>query len=287
MYYPNSQKEFRIFSQILKTLLVVSLIVLTRQSDVFAGTKEKTAKEYRIKGYEAQQQGKLDEALSLYTKAAALGINRAAILNDIGVIYEKLGILDKAEENYAEAIRIDSGYLPAYTNLAYLYKNTGHIAEAAEYFKKRIERGDPEDPWTKKAQEGLEGLGDQSPRIKKWLMNQQVVQLREELSRKARKDFHDSIAKASEYYRQGKKFVKSERYTQAIDEYNRALSFTPDNPKILNARKEAMLMKAKKEAKEHADSALKMLDLGDTVSAKIEFSKILAIIPNEPVQVSK
>ncbi len=202
----------------------------------------------------------------------------------MGVIYEQLGLTDKAEESYLEALRLNDHYLPACLNLAYLYKKQGDTDKAIEYFKKRIEWGDPQDLWTKKAKEELSDLGKKSPKVRKWLARHEAMELTDEIIRKEREDFAMRIIRSDEHYQKGQELAKKGKYEQAFDEYNEALSLTPDNPKVMKARNNARLQIIKKQVKESTDSALKMLELGDTVSAKIEFRKILTIIPNEPIQ---
>ncbi|MFH1360443.1 MAG: hypothetical protein ABIJ41_05320 [Candidatus Omnitrophota bacterium] len=285
-YYKNTER-FQTLNSILRTLLIVSLFLFTFHSNVFADLKEESAEDYRLKGYSAQQEGKLDEALSFYTKAAALSANPAILYNDIGVVYEKLGLLEQAETSYLEALHSDSHYLPTYANLAYLYERQEDYRKAAEYLKKRVAWGDANDPWTKHAKERLSELSERFPDIRAWLERQQIDELNQALVEEAREDFHQQVIKAKDFYERGQKLDKDKKYKEAIMEYNRALSFTPQNPNIIAARNQAILNYTYDQAKVHADSALKMLRLGDTVSAKIEFRKILAIIPNEPIQVSK
>lgn len=288
MHYYFLHKEFAITRHVLPTLLLFCVISVTFQSNVFADqSKEKIAEEYRLKGYEAQQKGNLDEALTNYVKAASLSPAPASLYNDMGVIYEKLNLPEKAEGAYLEAVRVDDKYLPAYANLAYLYEAKGDIQKAGEYLKKRIREGDPQDTWTRRAKDDLHRLARKSPELKKWLQKQEVAELTGELETEAKEDFSKRVAKANEFYKEGQKLAKEKNYRQAIDRYNQALSFTPGNPKIMTARDQAILHNAKQQLQEHADSAIKMLDLGDTVSARTEIQKMLTEIPSEPIQVSK
>ena len=285
MHYHFFHREFAITYQVLSTLLLFCFSSVAFQSNTFAAqSKEKIAEEYRLNGYEAQQKGNLDEALTNYIKAASLSPAPASLFNDMGVTYEKLNLPEKAEESYLEAIRVDEKYLPAYANLAYLYEAKGDVQKAAEYLKKRIQEGDPQDIWTRKAKENLHRLARKSPALKKWLQKQEVAELTGELETEAKEDFTKRVAKANGFYKEGQKSAKEKSYREAIDQYNQALSFTPDNPKITTARDQAILQYAKQQLQQHTDSALKMLDLGDTVSARVEIQKMLTEIPSEPIQ---
>lgn len=245
------------------------------------------AEEYRIKGYEAQKKGDLDEALSLYIKANEIGLDKASVYNDMGVIYEQLGIDEKAESSYLRAIKTDDKYLPAYSNLAYYYQRKGNLARSASFFKKRIEWGDPDDSWSRRAKSELWSMADQLPHVKRWLQNQEVVDLNRDLVKKAQREFYVKIKRAQQYYEQGKSLEQEERYQEAIMAYNQALFLTPDNPKVKKARERVTLRITKEDVQKHTDMAMRLLAVGDTASAKMEFRKILSIIPNEPIHISE
>ena len=97
----------------------------------------------------------MQDALRFYTKALALGFDDAQIFNDIGVVYEQLDVIDKAEEYYLKAIELDPDYLAPYTNLAFFYKAQGKRDRAAEFFQRRLELGSEDDPWQDKARQEL------------------------------------------------------------------------------------------------------------------------------------
>ena len=286
MYYLVLCKELRIVSRACRPLLLIFLLSITFQSNAFAGIKEKSVDQYRAQGFDAQQRGNFQEALSFYAKAASLAKDNEAapILNDAGVVYEQMGFADKAEESYLQALQLNDHYLPACSNLAYFYKRQGEPQKAAEYFKKRVEWGDPGDIWTGKAKEELSDIARNSPKIRKWLTQHEAKELTGEIAKKEREDFVSRIIESDEHFKKGNDLLKVKKYTQAVEEYNQAAQLTPNNPKVTKARNEALMQSVKKDVKESSDAALKMLDMGDVVSAKVEFRKILTIIPDEPIQ---
>lgn len=286
MYYLVLCKELQIFSRTCRSLLFIFLLSITFQTNVFAGVKEKSVDEYRVKGYEAQQKGNFQEALSFYAKAVSLAKDDESvpIFNDMGVIYEQMGFADKAEESYLRALELNDHYLPACSNLAYFYKKQGDADKAAEYFQKRIQWGDPNDVWTGKAKQELSDLARHSPRLKKWLTQHEANELTGEIARQEQEDFVSRIIKSDEHFKKGQVLFKAGKFNQAIDEYNQAIELTPDNPKVKKARNEALVQVVKKEVKESCETALKLLEQGDNVSAKVEFRKILTVIPDEPIQ---
>lgn len=116
------------------------------------------ARYYRNEGVRMQDVGDLDSALKLYQKAAELDPYYQVVYNDLGIIYEAQGELDRAEESYLQALKIDPNFLDPYSNLALFYESKRDLNKAAFYWKKRLELGDPEDPWTIKAGLRLEDV---------------------------------------------------------------------------------------------------------------------------------
>jgi len=110
---------------------------------------------YRNQGYQAQQRGQGGLAVKYYQKAIAIDPFYATPHNDLGILYEKQGKLEQAEEEYLKAIAIDPRFLDPYANLALLYEQMGKRDKAILYWKKRIDYGHPNDPWTRKAMERL------------------------------------------------------------------------------------------------------------------------------------
>ena len=249
--------------------------------------KEKSAQDYRTSGYEAQKKGDLDTALTMYIKAAELGEANAPIFNDIGVIYEQVGVDEKAEISYLRALKVDDQYLPVYSNLAYFYKKRGDFNKAAEYLKKRIEYGAPSDPWTTKAKDELSLLSKKLPHLRRWLIQQEASEMNRQLARQAQENFYGEILNADNYYKEAMALEKEDKLDQALEQYNRALTVTPKSPKITEARNKLILKITKRNLKQHADMAMRLLESGDTVSAGVEFQRALSIIPKEPLPVSR
>lgn len=268
----------------LRRTLLLTTSLITFQSFVFAATKQETAEEYRVKAYEEHQKGNLGEALSYYSKAISLGLENPTVLNDLGVLYEQMGLPARAESYYLQAVKIDKGYLPAYTNLGYLYLSTGNPASALKYFKIRFEQAESDDPWKEKITEEILKL---EPEFRQVLIQDEANALHKEIVAKNRQDFYDKVLSAQAHYKKGLTLFKEKKYTQAIDAYDQALSLMPQNPKILKARDKARLELAKKRFQGHSDQVLKMLDAGDTYSAKKEAQKMLTTIPEKPILVSE
>lgn len=119
---------------------------------------QKQARDYRAKGFQLQQMGNLESALSYYQKAIELDPSYAIVYNDLGVIYEANGQIDRAEDSYLQSIKTDPNYLSAYSNLALLYEHKRDLKKAAFYWQKRVKLGSPDDPWTERARKRLEDI---------------------------------------------------------------------------------------------------------------------------------
>ena len=259
-----------------KLLLIVLLLfnsVVTFHTNVSADIKDESAEGYRELGFQEQREGNLRAAITYYSKAIALGLNTPGIYNDLGVAIEQLGRLTEAEQYYLRALALDRDYLPTYTNLAYLYKELGEVDQAIRFFELRFERGDPADPWTKEAKQELIKL---KPGFKGEVEQEEAKALNEQLVNQAHQEFNKQIQDAQNISRAGEDFLAQGQYRLALAEVNRALRITPNNPKILEAREKAMRGLTKERMQQKTGEALKMLDAGDTNSARMEIQKLLS-----------
>jgi len=286
LYY--SRRKEHTFAKIFSLLFSVVLFSLFFQSAVYAETTREDLETYRMQGLEAQKKGLLDDAIANYTKALSLDPNRADIYNDLGVVYEAQGNAYEARRYYFDAINLDKKYLPAYSNLAFLCKRQGNLAKAAEYFKRRIELGDPADPWTKEAVEQLRILAETFPQEKRWLaeyetnlLERRAVVLEEKLKEHQDQVLADRLSKADNYIRSAQAYEQQQMYAQALAEYDRALSETPESPRIIEYRRLALLKLRKSEIEKLVSTALEKFEAGDNNSSKEDFRQILTIIPDE------
>jgi len=150
----------RDFSQVLIILSILILSVsLTNISHVYAAMLKEEAKSYRDKGYEAQDRGDIDSAISWYQKATNLDPDYAVPHNDLGILFEAKGWLDRAESEYQKALALDPDYGKVHTNLALLYERKGELEKAAFHWMMRYRLGRSDDAWTDEARQRLEKLG--------------------------------------------------------------------------------------------------------------------------------
>lgn len=265
-------------------LLIISVFTFLPKAE--AKSKLNIAENYLEKGYEAQDRGKLGEALTYFRKAAELGLEDAQFYNDLGILFEQVGDHLRAERAYLSAIGLDQTFLPAYSNLAYLYLDLDNSSQAEKYFKLRYEFGPPDDPWTEQAKEELLKL---RPSYKHWIAAMKADKLNYETEvYKARKEerekeaFESRIRQADEHFKAGEQLSKLGQYNEAKKEYRKALRLTPNNPKVLNAITRVKLEEAKQNIRTRTETAILNLESGDQSSAEEEIRKILSTISNEP-----
>lgn len=260
------------------SFLIISILVIAFQSTSFADEKSRTAEEYRIKGFKEQQKGNFENAFQNYVKSLSLEPDNEVIYNDMGVLYEQLGFEPKAEEYYLKSIRVKKDYLPPYMNLAFMYQKLGETQKAIEYFEKRVELGKPGDPWAARAKDELLKI---DPERQKRALEESAQSLEGELVQRSRADFSMQIARADGHYQRGLALMKKKDYAAAVNAFDEALKFTPDNPKIKRTREKAVKARDKEDIRQRSQKALKMLEEGDPNSAGEEFRKILTILPKE------
>jgi len=237
-----------------------------------------SAEEYHQKAYEAQQKGNLEQALTYYSKALSLGLEDSKVYNDIGILYEQLGAPARAQDYYREAIQIDPNYLPAYTNLGYLYLEQGNTEKASEFFRLRLAKSPGNDPWRTKIQEELFEI---DPKYKQEAVAQQTKKLKEELLAKAHEKFNLQIIRSEKHYQQGRGHFNEGKFKEAILDFDRALLLTPNNPKILRGREQAVFESHVDDVRKRTNSAIEKLENKDVDSARKQFEDILTQFPDE------
>jgi Flp pilus assembly protein TadD len=270
-------KKFKNFTRCLAAAGLAAA-VLNQGVPARADIKKSTAEQYRLKGFEAQEKGDVQAALENYIKAVAMGAGDAAVYNDMAIMYEDIGLKQKAEHFYLEALRRDKDFLPVYLNLAYLYLSQGDQEKAARYFKERYELSDSGDSWGQKAKEELLKI---RPSYREWITRMEADKLQQEIVRREQDAFIARVNASQERYRQGLDLVAARRYESALVEFDRALELTPHNRKIVDAREDVLLRIVKENVREHSDRAIRLLEAGNSPAARGEFREILTTIPDE------
>ncbi len=276
----NSQKLSERIKNFLTVFVILSAFVVSSQIPSFADIFTETSEDYRLKGYEEQQKGNLDKALTYYLKAVTLGDGSAKIYNDIGVTYEHLGIDDRAEEYYMRAVRIDPNYLPPYTNLAFLYQKHDQKDKAILFFRERYKLADKNDPWRARVVQELLRL---DPSFREEFLQTVLEEASAELARHRREDLQLQMMRANNHYQRGLVMLQEKRYDEALNEFEQALILTPNNPKLVKGRERALYGKRLQMIRSRFENAIDEMETGHLESAKSIFQDILTIIPRKPV----
>jgi tetratricopeptide (TPR) repeat protein len=103
------------------------------------------------------------------------------------------------------------------------------------------------------------------------------------MEQRARENFGEDISRAEGHHQRGCDYLANKEYAKAITEFDRALSLTPNNPKILREKARAQNAEKIEAIKVLTEAAVRRLDTGEWNEAKTEFQNILTTIPNESV----
>jgi tetratricopeptide (TPR) repeat protein len=85
-----------------------------------------------------QEQGKLDEAIEVYSKALAIKPDYVDAYHNMGVVLQNQGKLDEAIEAYNKALALKPDYVEAYYNMGNALKEQNKLDEAMEFYTKAL-----------------------------------------------------------------------------------------------------------------------------------------------------
>jgi len=142
---------------------------------------------------------------------------RAALLNRLGTIYEKLGKMDWALKKYTEACLVNDAYPWSYFNIANVYLLNLSDYEKAEEIYKIAVQFDPENPFVRN------NLGVLYRRLEKYAAAES--EYREAIR------IYPSFTKA--YFNLGLLYQVQEKFDDAEKAFKNALNLSPKDPRIL------------------------------------------------------
>ncbi len=203
---------------------------LDEDKDLFP--MRRMAREYRRQGAAAQGGGNYQAAMSFYQRAIYADPLYATAYNDLGIVAEGLGNIEAAEDAYKMAIMVDPGYLGAYFNLASLYQGQRKFEEAATFWEKRIDLGDPKDPWTEKARDRLNDVYYALGKDIDVVQEGKVVDLALDIS--AQKDLMraDDLEAAQVYLARARGHYQRDELPEAFRDGVTAMQLDPGNDEI-------------------------------------------------------
>jgi tetratricopeptide (TPR) repeat protein len=177
---------------------------------------------------------------------------------------------------------MNPGFAAPYANLGQLYRRKQNLVKAIYYLQKRVEMGDPTDPWTQKARDDLNDIYSSTPLYRDRFLDAETNRLNLQTSQQTRETFKNQIRVANSEYERGLLLLKQQRTADAIKAFNDSLAFAPENPKVVQARNEAMRQYRAEKVSKQVEKAMQLLHEGHEQAAKQIFSEILTIIPNQP-----
>jgi tetratricopeptide (TPR) repeat protein len=119
-----------------------------KRAESLASDKEDLMHIYNWLGIIYGSMSYLDDAMFYFSRSLSLARHlgnrnmQTSILNNIAVIYQKKGELNKALSYYEEILRLQTGKrekVASYNNIATIYYKKGNYQKAVEYFQKAIE----------------------------------------------------------------------------------------------------------------------------------------------------
>src|SRR5215467_10809127 len=87
---------------------------------------------------DARQRAALDRALSEYVEAQRLNADRPEGRLSLGSLYARQGHYEQAEQEYRAAMRIEPQFVPAYVNLADMYRSRSREADTEKVLRQGL-----------------------------------------------------------------------------------------------------------------------------------------------------
>ncbi len=111
----------------------------------FLGGGQNTTEEqpdYYSEGLELASQERFHEALTSFRLALRERPADVAVLEQMGIVYTRMGVADEAIKMYRRALEKDPSSAGAHYGIAFLLLNKGHGDQAVEHLERFLEAGD-------------------------------------------------------------------------------------------------------------------------------------------------
>ena len=130
----------------------------------FIGGRQNTTDEkpdYYAEGLELAAQERFHEALTSFRLALRERPADVAVLEQMGIVYTRMGVTDEAIKMYQRALEKDPSSAGAHYGIAFLLLNKGRGDDAVEHLERFLDAGDAipgTDRHVRHARETLDGL---------------------------------------------------------------------------------------------------------------------------------
>jgi len=111
-----------------------------RHGDEAARSRRKEAKKFNNLGVTSFHNGDLERARDQFMEAVARDSEFAEAYNNLGLVYTELGEEDKASDAFQHAIEMNPELHAAYNNLGYVFYRQGKYERAIEMYNEAISR---------------------------------------------------------------------------------------------------------------------------------------------------
>jgi tetratricopeptide (TPR) repeat protein len=244
-YKITAEKDKLAASQTVRVRLgVTSESALVLGTAAAAGGAEAAKKNAELKktfdeGVAASRDGKFDDAIAAFTKAAELNPNCYDCYYNIGFSHGQKKEYDKAETAFKKAIELKADYADAYSGLANIYNAQRKFDLAADASAKASEYSGGA------AAAGAAGAGGGNADA---LYNQGVILWNAGKIPEAKKAFEAAVAAnpnhAESHYQLGMALINEGNMNGAATEFETYLKLSPDGPNAATAK--AMVAQIKK-----------------------------------------
>jgi tetratricopeptide (TPR) repeat protein len=201
------------------------------------------ARNFRRQAMAAQNVGDLNQALLLYSRAAVFNPEDAVLYNDLGLVYQALKKYPQAKAAFQKAIELDQRYSAPYYNVGLLYKEQGQFDLAVFNFRRRVDMGDPLDPWTLKAQEALEEIYARLPALNRERIIEGAAEMEFYIARDKlfARDLaaRQSVTDFNVAFMHGRDAFRNANYGWAVKHFEDALRINPESYEAKHALERA------------------------------------------------
>ncbi|HRZ39538.1 MAG TPA: tetratricopeptide repeat protein, partial [Candidatus Omnitrophota bacterium] len=190
------------------------------------------------------REGRLADAITVYTKAIDLDSKFVSAYNNRGIVYGRMGQLTEAMTDYTRAIEFDSKYAVAYSNRGNVYGALGQFTEAVSDETKAIQlnpkltiayffRGMAYIELRRLAEASADFTKaiELDPKNSKAYYSRGTVHLALRRSSEAIEDFTKLIElgmeKAIIYFQRGNAYAQLKQWNDAITNYTKAIEIEP------------------------------------------------------------